>query len=144
MWRAVDVTRAYLARDRAGVAACLTGLDTGRLEYVLAWVVLRHDELFETLGEPSMGVREIGAVAALAPPEAEFATTTAVHRVAARETGLARAVEGLALVDRVHTLAVCTVVMLLEAVGHATALERLDEEAGEYERMGYPRPYTIA
>jgi hypothetical protein len=58
--------------------------------------------------------------------------------------GLARAVEGLALLDQVHTLAVCTVVMLLEGVGRVTALERLDKKAGKYERMGYPRPYTIA
>ncbi|MYV99937.1 hypothetical protein [Streptomyces sp. SID3343] len=91
-----------------------------------------------------MGVRELDAVAALAPPETEFATTTAVHRVAAGETGLAGAVEGLALVGRVYTLAVCTVVMLLEAFGRATAPERIDEQVGEYERTSHPRSYPIA
>lgn len=143
VWRAADLTRAYLAQDRARVADGLTDLDTGRLERVLAWLILTHDDLFDTLGEPSMSVREVKAVAALAPPETEFATTTALHRVAAEETGLTKAVESLAPLDRVHAIAICTVVMQLEAFGRTTALEQLDKETAEYERMGHPRPYTI-
>ncbi|WP_329404380.1 hypothetical protein [Streptomyces melanogenes] len=141
MWRATDLTRAYLAQDRSRVAACLVGLDMERLECVVAWLACEHDLLFERLGEPSMGVRELDAVAALAPPETEFATTAAVRR--AKETGLLRAVEDLALLDQIHTLAVCTVVMLLEAYGRARALERVDADTAEYERRGYARPYPL-
>lgn len=143
MWRAIDLTRAYLAQDRAQVEACLTGLDADRLELVLAWLILNHDELFDRLGEPFMAMREIDAVAALAPLETELAITTAVRRVATKETGLLRAVEGLAPLGRIHTIATCTVVMLLGAFGRANALEQIDEDAVEYERKGYPRPYTI-
>ncbi|MEV6730684.1 hypothetical protein [Streptomyces sp. NPDC051364] len=67
MWRATDLTRAYLSQNRAHVERCLADLDTGRMERVLAWLVLDHDELFDRLGEPSMAVREIDAVAALSP-----------------------------------------------------------------------------
>lgn len=143
MWRATDLTRAYLTPDRARVAACLTELAGDRLDRVLVWLILDHDALFDRLGEPSMAVREIDAVAALAPMEVEFATTTAVCRVAAKEARLAQAVEGLAPLDRVHAVAICTVVMLLDALGRTTALEQLDEETVKYERMGHPRPYTI-
>jgi hypothetical protein len=44
---------------------------------------LAHDRLFDLLGEPSMEARDIYMVAALAPPEIEFATT-AVRRVSRR------------------------------------------------------------
>ncbi|MGS2591113.1 hypothetical protein [Streptomyces hebeiensis] len=143
MWRATDLTRAYLAQDRVQVAACLTDLDTDRLEHVLAWLLLDRDGLFDMLGEPSMAVGEIDTVAALAPPEIEFATTTALRRVAAKETELLHAVKGLALLEQIHAVAICTVVMLLGALGRVTALEKLDAETVEFERMGHPRPYTI-
>ncbi|MCY0935944.1 hypothetical protein [Streptomyces sp. H34-S4] len=143
MWRATDLTRAYLSQNRAQVEACLAGLDTGRLERVLAWLVLDHDEFFDRLGEPSMAVREIDAAAALSPMENEFATTAAVRRVSARETGLAAAVGDLALPEQVHAISVCTVVMALEALGRVRALEEIDAKAVEYERMGYPRPYPV-
>jgi hypothetical protein len=71
-----------------------------------------------------MSVRELDAVAALAPVETELAMMTAVHRIAARELGLTRAVEGLAPLDRVHAIAICTVVILLEAFGRTAALDR--------------------
>ncbi|MFE4664537.1 hypothetical protein ACFRI7_11775 [Streptomyces sp. NPDC056716] len=142
IWRAVDLKRAYLIPDRVQVAACLAGLDSSRLERVLTWLVLDHDILFCDLGEPSMSVRELDSVAALAPLETELAMMTAVRRVAAKETGLTGAVEGLALLDRVHAIAICTAVMLLEARGRTAALVWLDGETVRYEQMGYPRPYT--
>ncbi|MFC9128207.1 hypothetical protein ACFT4A_15325 [Streptomyces sp. NPDC057099] len=77
-------------------------------------------------------------------PEIEFATTTALRRVAKKEVGLARAVEGLAPVDRVYAVSICTVVMLLDARGRTTALEQHDEETADYEQMGHPRPYNIS
>ena len=143
MWRATDLKRAYLTRDAARVAVLLAGLDAARVERVFAWLVLGHDVLFDGLGGPSMSLAEIDAAAALAPPEAEFATTTAVRRIATGETGLVRAVEDLAPLDRIHTIAICTVVMLLEAYGRTGALAELGRDTAEYERTGRPRPYTI-
>lgn len=75
--------------------------------------------------------------------EIKFATTAAVRRVAAKETGLTQAVEDLAPLERVHAVAICTVVMLLVGLGRTTALERLDDKAAEYEQQSYPRPYLI-
>ncbi|WJV51745.1 hypothetical protein [Streptomyces flavofungini] len=142
IWRSADLTQAYLVQDRVQVAVCLEGMDTVRLERVLMWLVLEHDALFDELGEPSMLVRQLDAVGALAPPETELTMMAAVHRVAAGEKGLTAALEGLALPDRVHALAVCTVVMLLDALGRTKALEHLDAQAARYEQMGHPRPYT--
>ncbi|MFJ7589513.1 hypothetical protein ACIQZO_19455 [Streptomyces sp. NPDC097617] len=144
VWRATDLTRAYLAQDRAQIEACLAGLSSGRMELVLAWLVLEHDELCDRLLTPLMSVREIDAVAALSPVENEFAITAAVRRVAAREMGLTAAVDGLALPEQIHAIAVCTVVMALEAIGRARALDEVDVKAMEYERMGYPRPRPAA
>uniref|UniRef100_A0AAU2K008 DUF664 domain-containing protein n=1 Tax=Streptomyces sp. NBC_00049 TaxID=2903617 RepID=A0AAU2K008_9ACTN len=143
IWRATDLTRAYLSQNRIQVETCLAGLGTGRLERVLAWLVLEHDELFERLGEPSMAVRDLDVVAALSPVENEFATAVAVRRVAAQETGLTAALGDLALPDQVHAVTVCTVVMALEALGRVRALEEVDAKAVEYERMGHPRPYPV-
>lgn len=143
MWRATDLTRAYLSQNRAQVDVCLADLDTGRLERVLVWLVLDHDMLFDRLGQPSLAMREIDAVAALSPMEHEFATTAAVRRVAARETGLTAALGDLALPEQVHAVTVCTVVMALQALGRVRALEEVDARAVESERMGYPRPYPV-
>ncbi|MER7048336.1 hypothetical protein [Streptomyces jumonjinensis] len=143
MWRAADLTRAYLAQDRTRIADCLADLDTGQLERVLAWLVLTHDDLFDDLGEPPMTVREIDTAAALAPVETELATTAAVRRVTAGKTGLAHAVEELTLLDQIHTVAICTAVILLEAHGRTHALKHADTQTADYERMGHPRPYTI-
>lgn len=122
----------------------LVGLDDARLECVLAWVTVHHDELFEGLEEPSLTVREIETVAALAPVEVEFAVTTAVRRVAAGGVGLGRAISGLALLDGIHALAVCTVVMSLEAFGRTQALAMVDTEIAELEGSGRVRPYPMS
>ncbi|MFC8454419.1 hypothetical protein [Kitasatospora sp. NPDC057223] len=37
IWRAADLTRAYLARERAVVEGILAGVDGGVLDGVLAW-----------------------------------------------------------------------------------------------------------
>ncbi|MEV0282325.1 hypothetical protein AB0I22_38990 [Streptomyces sp. NPDC050610] len=42
--------------------------------------------------------------------------------------------------DRVRAVASCTAGMPLDAVGRTAALERLDEETAEYERLGRPGP----
>ncbi|MFK8906224.1 hypothetical protein [Streptomyces sp. YS-3] len=144
MWRAADLARSYLTQDRARIAACLTGLESDQLERVLAWAAISHDAVFDELGEPSMPLRLIDAVAALAPTETEFAATAAVRRVAAGEVGLARAVTDLPLADQAHAITICTAVMRLEAHGRARALEQIDAQTREYERMGHPRPYTLS
>nr|BFD88369.1 hypothetical protein StreXyl84_77700 [Streptomyces sp. Xyl84] len=143
MWRAADLTRAYLAQDRARVADCLTGLDTGLLERIGSWLVLDHDQLFTKLGKPAMSVSRLKAVAALAPAETEFATSTAIHRVAAGETGLTRALESLALPDQIHALTICIVVILLETYGRTRSLAEIDDMTTDYEQRGYPRPYPV-
>ncbi|MFC8450227.1 hypothetical protein [Kitasatospora sp. NPDC057223] len=142
--RAADLTRAYLARERAVVEGLLAGVDGGVLDGVLAWLVLDHDDLFAELGEPSMPVRGFDAVAALAPAESQFAVTTAVRRVASGDAGLAAVVEELGRrEDQAHAVAICTTVMLLEAVGRTEALRILDEDTAQYIRRGHPRPYTL-
>ncbi|MFB6791742.1 hypothetical protein ACFCWT_34320 [Streptomyces olivaceus] len=144
MWRAVDLTRAYLAQDRDKVAACLKGLDTSQMEQIFGWLILDHDQWFEELGEPPVTVRELYSMAALAPMETEAAVAAAVQRVRAGEAGITGAVGNLALLDQVHAIAIETAVMVLEAFGRVGALQRLDTEALRYEQMGYPRPYPIA
>ncbi|WP_018569208.1 hypothetical protein [Streptomyces sp. PsTaAH-124] len=141
IWRAADLTRAYLAQDRARVAACLVGLDSGLLDRVHDWLILDHDQLFQQLGEPTMTVSRLKATAALAPAEIEFATSTAIHRVAAGETGLALALESLGQLDRIHALTVCMAVMLLDAYGRGGALAEIDEMTAGYEERGFLRPY---
>ncbi|MEV6549202.1 hypothetical protein AB0M57_10875 [Streptomyces sp. NPDC051597] len=143
MWRAADLVRFYLTQDRARIAACLTGMESDQLERVMAWAAISHDEVFGELGEPSMSLPLIDAVAALAPTETEFAATAAVRRVAAGEVGLARAVTDLALADQAHAITICTAVMRLEAHGRVGALEQVDAQTREYEQMGHPRPYTL-
>ncbi|MEU4352902.1 hypothetical protein [Streptomyces sp. NPDC023838] len=86
-------------------------------------------------------MRGIDAAAALAPLETGFATAEAVRR--AKEAGLACVVEGVALLDQIHTVAVCAVVTMLEAYGRAGALERVDADTAEYERRGYAKPYPL-
>ncbi|MFF8447733.1 hypothetical protein ACF06Q_08530 [Streptomyces leeuwenhoekii] len=142
MWQALDLTRAYLSQDRGQVARCLAGLDITQLERVLAWLILDHDALFDELGEPPMSVRELDRMGAHAPLETELAMMTAVRRVATGKTGLTEAVEGLVPLDRVHAIAICTAVMLLEARGRSAALESLDVATMRYKQMGYPRPST--
>ncbi|MFC8449143.1 hypothetical protein [Kitasatospora sp. NPDC057223] len=144
MWRAADLTRAYLAEDRAMVEKILAEVDTDALDSILAWLIISHDELFDGLGEPSLSVRGFEAVAALAPPESEFAVTTAVRQVASGEIGLHAAVEDLGRrEDQIHAVAICSTTMLLEAVSRTDALQMLDKDTAEYVRKGHPRPYTI-
>ena len=137
MWRATDLTRAYLAQDRARVAACLADLNTDQLNHVLTWLILDYDVLFDGLGKPSMAA---GELAALAPMETELAATAALRRVARGETGLAHAVEGLALQVQVHTMAICTAVILLGALGRTRALEHVTAAAMETSQLGHFRP----
>ncbi|WP_031045616.1 hypothetical protein [Streptomyces sp. NRRL F-5650] len=143
MWRAADLTRAYLAQDRSQIAACLRDLDTSLLERIAGWLVLDHDQLFVRLGEPTMSVSRLKDAAALAPAETSVATSTAIHRAAAGETALTHALEGLALPDQIHALTICIVVMLLEAHGRTNALVEINHMTADYEQRGYPRPYLI-
>ncbi|AZM44426.1 hypothetical protein DMB38_35980 [Streptomyces sp. WAC 06738] len=139
LWRAADLTRACLARDTAHIGACLTGLDTGQMKDLLAWLVLDHDALFEDLGEPSMTVGNLNMLAALAPPETEFATTTVVRRVAAGETGPTRALEDLAPPDCAMPSRSAPRSCCRKHTALAGAL-KLDEQAAAHEREGRPRP----
>ncbi|MBD0670014.1 hypothetical protein [Streptomyces sp. CBMA156] len=144
-WRGIDLTRAYLTRDRAQVATRLDGLDEERRGFVLAllgyYYYYYHDLLGE-LGEPPMNVTDLHTVAAVAPVDTEFETTTAVRRIATTEVSFSEAMTDLGLADRIHMLAVCIAVMLTDVLGEAGAVAALDDEAATCERQGYPRPHT--
>ncbi|WBB60297.1 hypothetical protein O7599_33070 [Streptomyces sp. WMMC500] len=73
---------------------------------------LDHDKRFGELGEPSLTVRQIRAVAGLAPVETELAVTTALHRITTGDRGFPQALEALEMRDRIHALAIWTAVML--------------------------------
>ncbi|MFI9833795.1 hypothetical protein ACIHIX_39620 [Streptomyces sp. NPDC051913] len=141
MWRATDLTRAYLDQDRVRVGACLDGLDSVQVEHLLVWQVLEHDMLFDDLGEPSMSVRVLDEVSALAPVDCEFVMTTAVREAVAAGTGLSSRLQEFAVAAQVHALTVCMVVMLLEAHGRHGALEFVAASAEDFVRRGFPRPY---
>ncbi|MEU2721857.1 hypothetical protein [Streptomyces smyrnaeus] len=68
MWRAADLTRAYLTQNRARVRHAPPMWTPTGWSAALAWLALDHDALFDDLGEPSMAVRHLDAVAALARP----------------------------------------------------------------------------
>ncbi len=142
-WRGIDLTRGYLTRDAAQVATCLDGLDAERLRLVLTLLGLYYDDLLGELGEPPMKVSDLNTVGALGPAEIEFATTTAVRRIADGEVGFAEAMADLGLEGRIHMIAICTVVMLMDALGEAGAVAHLGREAAACVRQGYPRPYTL-
>ncbi|MER5494272.1 hypothetical protein [Streptomyces sp. NPDC002490] len=128
MWTAAKLNRAYLSQDSTRIATCLDEAkrDVHHLEHVVVWCSLQHDDLFAELGEPSMSSRALTVTAALAPPEVEFAVTTALRRVA--EIGLRRAVGALDLSHQAHALAICSTVLMMEAFGRTEALKRLDND----------------
>lgn len=143
IWRAIDLTRAYAVGDSEAVARHLAGLDTAMLELVFSWLVLRYDDALELM-DSTMEVRQINAVAALAPPEHEFAVTTATRRIADGECGMKDAVAGLPLLDRIHAMAVYTVVTIQQQLGSVGALEFLDAAAQRATELGMPRPYELS
>ncbi|MFX4293580.1 hypothetical protein [Streptomyces bohaiensis] len=140
MWRALDLLRPYLGRDRAGVAATVRGLSGDQEQHLLAWLVLDRDALAEELGMPAMELAQADAVASLAPAEAELAVTTVLRRVTREGVSFVEAVADLAPVNRVHALAVRIAVMLLEAYGSEGAQAHLDAAGARYVRHGHPRP----
>ncbi|MEW2570228.1 hypothetical protein [Streptomyces sp. NPDC047070] len=142
MWRATDLMWAYLAEDRTQVRAGLEGLDSDHLAHTLAWQARDHDWLFDDLGEPSMSVPLLDAVAALAPVDCEFMMTTAVRKGVAAGTGLAYSGLGdFPTAAQIHALTVCMAVMLLEAHGRQGALGFVAASAENYVRRGHPRLY---
>ncbi|MFF7764278.1 hypothetical protein [Streptomyces griseorubiginosus] len=142
MWRATDLLWAYLAEDQTRVRAGLEGLDREQLAHTLGWQALDHDMLFADLGEPSMSVPLLDAVAALAPVECEFMMMTAVRGAAAANTGLmSSGLEDFPMAAQIHALTVCMAVMLMEAHGRHGALKFVAASADDYVRRGHPRPY---
>lgn len=91
-------------------------------------------------GEPSMSVRVLDAVAALAPVDCEFVMTTAVREEGAAGTGLTSRPEKIPGAAQIDALTVCTVVMLLQAHGRHGGLEFVAASAKDCVRQGFPRP----
>ncbi|MET8696934.1 hypothetical protein ABZV65_30840 [Streptomyces bauhiniae] len=144
MWRAIDLTRAYLLGDSRRIALYLADLETSRLPHVLAWLLLEHDQHLDRLGGPTMNVQLIDTVAAAAPLEVEFEVTAAVRRVAAKEVRLTQALEDLERpLNQVHAITIYTAAMMAEGYGRDAAVQQLDHDAAGYELIGYPRPYPI-
>ncbi|WP_051740873.1 hypothetical protein [Streptomyces xylophagus] len=85
-WRALDLTRAYVARDRTAIVEHLADLEENQLAFaggVLITTYYETREVPRNTGRPhnpATVVREVDAVARFAPTEREFAVTTAARR----------------------------------------------------------------
>ncbi|MFK0048661.1 hypothetical protein ACIQU4_32130 [Streptomyces sp. NPDC090741] len=85
-WRALDLTRAYVARDRTAIVEHLADLEEDQLTVAGGVLITMYNDTREVLRNtgrphnPATVVREVDAVARFAPTEHEFAVTTAVRR----------------------------------------------------------------
>jgi hypothetical protein len=149
MWLGLDLQRAYAYRDRAAVAALLSGREPAQVDLVVCVLIENHNETLRILSATrrvDLGGRallaEIDQVAGLAPAEHEFTVTTAVRRFAAGHTDLTSALAELAPVDRAHTLAVYITAANLAAFSRKGYQRLLEDTAAMTEReLGKPRPY---
>ncbi|MER7694766.1 hypothetical protein [Streptomyces sp. NPDC097610] len=82
-WRALDLMRAYAARDRAAVVEHLAHLEADQLEYAGGVLIAMYNDTRHILTDtgqpcnPATVVREVDAVARLAPAEHESPVTAA-------------------------------------------------------------------
>ncbi|MFI6663212.1 hypothetical protein ACIBL8_47975 [Streptomyces sp. NPDC050523] len=88
-WRALDLKRAYAARDRAAVVEHLAHLAADQLEYAGGVLITMCNDTFQVVlnatGRPcTPGNRhaDVDAEAHSAPAEHEFAVTAAARRLA--------------------------------------------------------------
>lgn len=128
--RALRLWRAYAYRDPELVATLLDGLDVGQVEQVAVAQVAEYNHALRTLTGRGVGLPavlgEIDRVAATAPPELEFAITTAVRAVTGGVTDMGRALRGLHPVDRAHALAICITAANIAVHGRAHYQNALD------------------
>ncbi|MEU7531298.1 hypothetical protein AB0A74_36590 [Saccharothrix sp. NPDC042600] len=128
--RALRLWRAYAYRDPELVATLLDGLDTGQVEQVAVAQVAEYNHALRTLAGRRVGLPavlgEIDRVAATAPPELEFAITTAVRAVTGGAMDMGAALRGLHPVDRAHALAICITAANIAVHGRAHYQNTLD------------------
>jgi len=85
-WRALDLTHAYVARDRTAIVEHLADLEEDQLTFAGGVLITMYNDTREVLRNtgrphnPATVVREVDAVARFAPTEHEFAVTTASRR----------------------------------------------------------------
>ncbi|MFF3578608.1 hypothetical protein [Streptomyces mirabilis] len=94
---------------------------------------------------PATLVREVDAVARFASAEHEFTVTTAARRLARGEAKMQEVIDAMDVRDRIHTLAVYTLALLLAVFSRKRVQNMLDQAARTTEAIGgRPRPYSVA
>ncbi|WP_280881859.1 hypothetical protein [Streptomyces pseudovenezuelae] len=150
-WRAHDLLRAYPARDRAAIIEHLAHLEDDQLEFARGVSANFYDDTLSMLrdtGRPwilASLVREVDAVARFAPTEHEFTVTTTARRLARGEVTMRELIGGsLEVRDRIHTVAVYTLALLLVSFSRKRVQQMLDKAADMTEAVGgHPRPYCV-
>ncbi|MET7529819.1 hypothetical protein [Streptomyces goshikiensis] len=85
-WRALDLTRAYLARDPTAIVEHLADLEEDQLTFAGGVLITMYNNTREVLRNtgrphnPATVAREVDAVARFAPTEHKFAVATAARR----------------------------------------------------------------
>ncbi|MFD5079999.1 hypothetical protein [Streptomyces sp. NPDC058371] len=85
-WRALDLTRAHVARDRTAIVEHLADLEEDQLTFTGGVLITMCNDTREVLRNterphnPATVLREVDAVARFAPTEHDFAVTTAARR----------------------------------------------------------------
>lgn len=152
-WRAHDLLRAYAARDRAAIVEHLAHLKDDQLEFARGVTANFYNDTLSMLRDtgrpyiPASLVREVDAVARFAPAEHEFTVTTAARRLARGEVTMRELIDGgsLEVRDRIHTLAVYTLALLLVSFSRKRVQQMLDKAADMMGAIGgQPRPYSVA
>ncbi len=95
---------------------------------------------------PASLVREVFAVARFAPTEHEFTVTTAACRLARGEVTMRELIDdgSLEVRDRIHTLAVYSLALLLVPFSLKRVQQMLDRAADMTEAVGgHPRPCCV-
>ncbi|WP_225101719.1 hypothetical protein [Streptomyces sp. CoH27] len=143
--------RAYAARDRAAVAEHLAHLEDDQLEFARGVTANFYNDTLQMLRDtgrpyvPASLVREVDALARFAPTEHEFAVTTAARQLARGEVTMRELIDGgsLEVRDRIHTLTVYALALLLVSFSRKRVQQMLDKAADMTEAVGgQPRPYS--
>jgi hypothetical protein len=157
LWAELDLLRGYAYRDRVVIAAILAGLTNDQLDAVETAITARYNDSLAMASGPAgpallragdpddevtLPISVVDALAALAPVEHEFATTTTARRIALDEIDQDTALDALDPVQRIHTLAVLTTAATESALNPLYYKAILESRATWItERTGRPRPY---
>ncbi|AUY53547.1 hypothetical protein [Streptomyces sp. CB01881] len=149
-WRAHDLLRAYAARDRAAIVEHLAHLEDDQLEFARGVVANSYNDTRGVLRDtgrphnPITLVREVDTVARFAPAEHEFAVTTAARRLARGEAKMQEVIDVMDVRDRIHTLAVYTLALLLAVFSRKRVQNMLDTPPRRPRRSAVGRARTAS